>query len=261
MPAGCAHGPRRSLVARRGSSTRTPRTAPTRYSDPATTTAPSAARREPAGSASPSTWRAGDPTPRAPVRQRAASSPRASPGRLRPRRHDGRAGQRLDRAERGDDAVDILVGHHRHHQRDRAGRRNGRRSSSACASAAAPAGLCAPSSSTSRAIAAQELEPARPVAARVAAPAGLVRHGRDPGLGERIERRVRNRRVRRLMASAQPDRGRPQPRQVDVSVSRSQPSTGAGATSVSGAPTRRARRRMTASASPSRRSRPGRRAR
>ena len=97
----------------------------------------------------------------------------------------------------------------------------------------------------------QQLQPARPDGIRIAAPPRLVGDRRDPGRLERIERRIGDRHVRRLVAPAQADPG-PSRAVAARPRSRRGPSraSGAGATSVSGTPTRRARRRMTARPSP-----------
>ena len=132
------------------------------------------------------------------------------------------------------------------------GARYGRRSSSACARAAAPAGLWAPSSRTSSPSTVEQLEPARP-APRSRSPRRRASASarRDPGRLERVEERVGDRDVGRLVAAAQPD-----PRRARAaaarrsSPSRSQPSSGAGSTSVSGAPIRARPPADDASASP-----------
>ena len=63
---------------------------------------------------------------------------------------------------------------------------------------------------------AQQLEPTRPDRIGVAAPPCLVGDRRDPGRLERVERRIGDRHVRRLVAPAQADPGPPEPRQLDV---------------------------------------------
>ena len=69
--------------------------------------------------------------------------------------------------------------------------RNGRRSSRATARAAAPAGLWAPSRSTSRPSTSEQLEATRPARRREPGPAGVRWRRCDPGRGEGVQRRVR----------------------------------------------------------------------
>jgi len=97
----------------------------------------------------------------------------------------------------------------------RPGARNGARSSSAWARVAAPAGLWAPSSSTSRPR--SRSAPGAPASERPRIrPAGRRRrHGQSRGF-ERIQRGVGDRRVRRLVATSQGDADRSQPTELDV---------------------------------------------
>ena len=154
---------------------------------------------------------------REPRRQRAASSAAGiARGDVEARADDGRTGQRLGRGERRDDAVDVLVRHRRGHEGDRPAveerpqvvERDGQ---------GGGAGRVVGAVEEHVAVAdAQQLEPARPDRGRVAAPPGVGRDGRDAGRLERVERRIGDRRVGRLVPSAQADPGRPEARQVDL---------------------------------------------
>ena len=118
-------------------------------------------------------------------------------------------------------------------------RRSGRSSSRAAARAAAPAGLWAPSRSTS---ASAPPGPApgtasssrRPGQRAAAYPARRAAGGTpcDPGLLDRVEHRVRDGHVRRLVPAQQADPRRAQPGKLHERPPRSIASTGAGAASI-----------------------------
>ena len=96
------------------------------------------------------------------------------------------------------------------------GERCGRRSSRDRARAAAPAGLWAPSRSTSRSPTRSSSSRPGQTAAGVAAPPGVGRDGRDPRGLQCVERRVGDRGIGRLVPSAQPDPGRTETGQVHL---------------------------------------------
>ena len=116
-----------------------------------------------------------------------------------------------------DDAIDVLVRHRRGHERQRpvgAGTAAGRR-------ARPPAPRPRPGCGRRRAgrrdrRRRMQLEPAGPDGGRVAAPAGRRRDRRDAGRLERVEQRVGDRGVGRLVAAAQADPRRSEARQLDL---------------------------------------------
>ena len=128
--------------------------------------------------------------------------------------------------------------------------RNGRRSSSAWRERRGPGRVVGAVEQDVDAVAGQQLQPARPAARSRSRPGARSRHVRDPGLGQRVEQGVGDRRVRGLVPPAQADRGPAEPRQLDLDAVARHPDASAGSTTVSGTPIRVARRRMIASASP-----------
>ena len=160
--------------------------------------------------------------------------------------------KRPRRGEGGRDAVDVLVGHRGRHQGRRArrpgtgaghrGRWRARRRRPGCGRH--PAGRRGP---RSRAV------PGDPATPPLAYPARRCRGRgpRDPGRVERIEQRVGDGDVGRLVATAQTDPRSPETGQLDVDpVAIPAEQLAPASTSVNGTPSRRARRRITASPSP-----------
>ena len=93
--------------------------------------------------------------------------------------------------------------------------RNGRRSSSAGGQGGGARGVVGPVEQDVATGDVEQLETARPARLGVAAPPGVVRHAGDPGGLERVEDRVRDRDVGRLVPAAQPDPGRAEAGQLD----------------------------------------------
>ena len=235
------------------------RTAPTRYSEPATTTGPGRARRAPGPRAARGVRLDRTIRPGPGRRDQAAASAVGGSARGRSRAVQMIRASRsaAEPCERPHDAVDVLVGHRRRDERDRrpAARRRrrgtGRRSSRATARAAAPAGLWAPSSRTSRPSAATSSS-SRPGqrAAGVAAASGVRRRPvAIPAASSASSVAIGDGDVRRLVAAAQADAPSARARAARRAARRG-PSRGSAPapTSVSGTPRRAARRRTTASA-------------
>ena len=167
------------------------------------------------------------------------------------RADDGRAGHRRGGRERGDHARDVLVGHRRGDERDRArlderpevverGRQGGR---AGRVMGAVEQHVPVPGP--------EQLQAARPDGIGISAAARVVGDGRDARRLERIERRVGDGRVGGLVPAAQSDPRPAEAWQLDVdAVAVPADGVGAGSTSVSGTAIRRARRRMTARPSP-----------
>ena len=181
------------------------------------------------------------PIGRTPARRQGVRAQRA-PARYRGR-HDARAGQRARRPERRDHAVDVLVGHHPHHERHR-GLGRGRPAAAVIAGAAGATVIAgaaqerpqlverggkrtgpgrvvcpvqedlrvAPARSGARE--SEQLQAARPPGRRVAGTPGVRADSRDPGRAQRVEHRIRDRHVRRLVSPQQADPGRAQARQL-----------------------------------------------
>ena len=212
-----------------GSSTSSARAAPTRYSDPATTTGSVAGleregeRRSGIG---------GDDH----ARGRRAGSPgvRERRGGQRPRgvdrgAHDGRAVQREPGGDGGHDPGDVLVGHRRPHHDERRRRiraatgevrpqvrerlREGRRAVGVVG--AVEQHLAPPAA---RPVDLDQLEPSGPAGAGVPRAAGVGRDARDAGGFEGVEDRVGDRDVGRLVPAAERDGRRAEPRERDALV-------------------------------------------